>query len=292
MNIEVRQSPPSGEPGVSINDGGTATNLKAVSLNLAWPEFATEARISNDGGFASSKTKTVPLAALVDWELDDTIKGLFTKVVYVRFNGSGIDNTKTYSDDIILDTTAPSINSSAAAVTTSGIEVKVDATDDITGVEVIEIDINNKKISKEYSKTVKVSLAEAGMTVSGSSVSKVSVTTLRVRVRDAVNNWTEWNDLALPGGTVVASQNQTAKKTLKMNTKKAVTGKAIAQFVSLKLPKNSKISVKISASSKKVCKVVKTSVRGIKPGICRITVSVKPRTGKAKIKTVSLRVSK
>jgi hypothetical protein len=168
--------------------------------------------------------------------------------------------------------------------------VKIERND--TGVEVIEIDINNKKISKEYSKTVKVSLAEAGMTVSGSSVSKVSVTTLRVRVRDAVNNWTEWNDLALPGGTVVASQNQTAKKTLKMNTKKAVTGKAIAQFVSLKLPKNSKISVKISASSKKVCKVVKTSVRGIKPGICRITVSVKPRTGKAKIKTVSLRVSK
>jgi hypothetical protein len=64
MTIEARQSPPSGEPGVSINDGGTATNSKVVSLNLAWPEYATEARISNDGGFASSKTKTVPLSSV------------------------------------------------------------------------------------------------------------------------------------------------------------------------------------------------------------------------------------
>ena len=291
MTIEARQSPPSGEPGVSINDGGTATNSKVVSLNLAWPEYATEARISNDGGFAQSKTKTVPLSALVDWELDDSVKGIFTKVVYVRFNGSGIDNTKTYSDDIILDITAPTINSSTAVATTSKIDVKVDATDDITGVEKIEIDNGSKIVSKDYSKTVEVSLSEIGMAVSAASVAKASTQSLQVRVRDGAGNWTKWQGLVLSGKSVVVA-NQSAGRAMSINTNKAVSGKSIAQFAKLTVPKNSKLSVKVASSSKKICRVVGTSIRGLKAGTCKVTVSAKPKTGKTQSKTVSLKVSK
>jgi hypothetical protein len=299
MNIEVRETPPSGEPGVSINDGATATNSKTVSLNLAWPEYATEARISNDGGFAPSKTRTVPLSALVDWELDDSVKGLFTKVVYVRFNGSGIDNTKTYSDDIILDTTAPTINSSSAVATTSRINVKIDAKDDITGVETIEIDNGQKTISKKYSKTVKVSLSEAGMAVSGASVAKSSsavakssVKKLRVRVRDAAGNWTRWKNVNLSGKSVVVVKNQSGSKSLIITTKKSVSSKSIAKFAKISVPKNSKLTLKVKTSSRKVCRVSGSKVMALKSGTCRVTVTVKPKSGKATTKTVSLKVSK
>ena len=292
MSIEARQSPPSGEPGVSINDGGTATNSKTVSLNLAWPEYATEARISNDGGFASSKTKTVPLSALVDWELDDSVKGIFTKVVYVRFNGSGIDTTKTYSDDIILDTTAPTITSSSAVATSAAINVKVNATDDITGVDKIEIDNGSRTINKDYSKNLSVSLAEAGMAVSSSSVHKSAVRTLRVRVRDAAGNWTQWRTLSLSGKSVVVVQNQQSTQSLVMNTKKSVSGKSIAQFAKMKVPSGARVLIKISASSKFVCRMIGSSVKGIKSGACKVTVSVKPKTGTTTSKTISLKVSK
>lgn len=290
MSIEVRQSPPSGEPGVSINDGGAATNSKVVSLNLAWPEYATEARISNDGGFASSKTKTVSLSAIVDWELDDSVKGIFTKVVYIRFNGSGIDNTKTYSDDIILDTTAPTINSSTAVATTSKIEVKVDAIDDITGVEKIEIDNGTKIVSKDYAKTVEYSLSDLGMVVSAASVAKASAQSLQVRVRDGAGNWTKWQSLALSGKEIVVA-NQHTGKAMSINTKKAVSGKSIAQFAKLTIPKNSKLSVKVASSSMKICRVIGTSIRGLKAGTCKVTVSAKPKIGRTQSKTVSLRVS-
>lgn len=289
MNIEARQTPPAGEPGVSINDGDTATNTKAVTLNLAWPEYATEARISNDGGFAPSKTQRVPLSALINWELDDSIKGLFTKVVYVRFNGSGIDTTKTYSDDIILDTTAPVITSSSAVATTSSINVKVAATDDITGVDKLEIDNGNTTITKDYSKTLSIPLAEAGMAVSGSSVSKSSVKTLRVRVQDGAGNWTQWRNLGLTGASVVVQK--LISVSLKVRTTKSVSGKSIAQAAKMKVPPGAKVSIKVSSSSKTVCRVVGSAVKGIKAGTCKVSLSVKPKTGKTTTKTISLRVS-
>jgi YVTN family beta-propeller protein len=292
QTFSILPSPPSGEVGVSIKSGDTYTNKKEVPLDLIWPEYATAVRISNDGGFAASKTKSVSLTASVNWVLDDSLKGLFTKVVYVRFTGSGIDNTKTYSDDIILDTTAPTINSSSAIATTSSIDVKVDATDDITGVETIEIDNGQKIISKDYSKTVKVSLGEAGMAVSGASVSKSSVKTLRVRVRDAAVNWTEWKNLTLTGKSVVVVQNQQNSKSLTLSTRRSVSGKSIAQFAKIEVPSGSKMAIKISASSKKTCRVTGTSVKGLKSGTCKITVSVKTKSGKTKTKTVSLKVSK
>ena len=115
----VKPLPPDGEIGVSINRGSPYTNNKKVKVRIVWPFGATEVRISNDGGFASSTTQTLSLAEFADWELDDSISGVFTKVIYVRFGGPEVDRSKTYTDDIILDTTSP-ITSSV-----SGISAKV-----------------------------------------------------------------------------------------------------------------------------------------------------------------------
>lgn len=281
--------PPKGNVGISINAAVAYTNSKKVKLSIVWPACAITVTISNDGGFGS--IESFPVKAEIDWELDDSVKGVFTKVAYMRFSGSGIDNTKTYSDDIILDTNAPVINSSSAVATSSKIEVKVDATDDITGVEKIEIDNGAKVISKDYSKIVEVSLSEASMVVSTPSVSKSAAQTLQVRVRDGAGNWTKWENLFLSGKTAVVA-GPSSSKAMTLDTKKAVTGKSIAQFAKLVIPKNSKLSLNVALSSKKICRVIGTSIRGLKAGTCKVTVSAKPKTGKTQSKTVSLKVSK
>lgn len=290
--IEVRQTPPSGEPGVSINDGDTATNQKAVTLNLAWPEYATEARISNDGGFASSKTRTVPLGATIDWELDDSIKGLFTKVVYVRFNGSGIDNTKTYSDDIILDTTAPTISNATAVATSTRLNFTVNAVDDITGVEQIQFDNGQTSVTKSFSRNVRVPLSQVNMAVSNASVSKSSVKTIRVRVRDGAGNWTKWRTVKLTGRTVKVVSNQTNTKTLTLTGTKKLTARSLAKSAGLKVATSSKISMKVSAASRKNCRVTRGSLQGLRNGTCKISVTVKSVTGKSSTKAFRIRVSR
>jgi hypothetical protein len=153
--VQVFPAPPNAEPGVSINDGSPYTNRKGVVLNLSWPARATEARISNDGGFAPSRTTTVSVAPNQPWTLDDSVSGKYTKVVYVRFGGSGIDRSKTYSDDIMLDTSPPEITSASASsgdakaagltgtvvskANKSIVLVKVKARDRLTGVRKLQV---------------------------------------------------------------------------------------------------------------------------------------------------------
>ena len=282
-------TPPPGSVGVSINNAVVYTNSKKVKLSVIWPACASTLTISNDGGFGSAKS--FPVKSEIDWELDDSVTGIFTKVVYLRFDGSGIDNTRTYSDDVILDTNAPTINSSAAVATSSKIEIKVDATDDITGVEKIELENGTKIIGKDYSKIIEVSISEVGMVVSEASLSKFSNPSLRVRVRDGAGNWTRWENLSITGRAVVVA-SPSSSKAMALDVKKAVTGKVIAKFAKLVIPKNSKVSLKIKLSSEKFCRLIGTSIRGIKTGTCKVTVSVKPKTGNAQSRTVVLKISK
>jgi hypothetical protein len=285
MSIEVRQSPPSGEPGVSVKDGASFTNSKTVQLNLVWPDYATEARLSNDGGFAASKTRTVALANSVEWELDDSVKGIYTKVVYVRFNGSGIDITKTYSDDIILDTNAPTVDSSSIATASGNMELSLKATDDVTGVDKVEIRNGGNKVEKSFAAKVRVPLSDLGLKPSTSSVQKLVATTISFRVSDVAGNWTAWQDMALGGATpAIAASFLSKSKTLKVMS--------IATFAKLSVPSTSKVSLKVASSSVKNCKVVGALLKGLKIGLCKVTVTVMTKKGRAVSRAVTLKVTK
>lgn len=205
--VEVRQKPPAGDVGISINDGDAFTNSKSVGLNLIWPENTVQVRVSNDGGFAASKTKTFDIDDTVAWNLDDTLTGIFSKVVYVRFIGSGVDGTKTFQDDIVLDTTAPVISSASAtpatgsaavslqstrsavvdlrlgAKKTTTYRVKISAKDRLSGVS--KVQFNTKASAKgaksaNFSRSLKV---------------RTSSRTLWVRVRDGAGNFTKWRQV-------------------------------------------------------------------------------------------------
>jgi hypothetical protein len=130
------------------------------------------------------------------------------------------------------------------------------------------------------------------MPVSESAVFKASAKSLRVRVRDGAGNWAKWQGLTLSGKSVVATQNQSVTKTLAMSVKKPVTGALIAKFAKLNIPKSSKVSLSVASSFKKFCQVRGASVKGLKPGLCKVSVRVKSGDGKVVSKLVSLRISK
>jgi hypothetical protein len=310
-SIDVRKSPPSGEPGVSIIDGASYTNSKSVKLNLVWPEYATEARISNDGGFAASKTQTKDLAASIDWELDDSVKGVYTKVVYVRFNGVA-DTTKTYSDDIILDTTAPTIESSSASAASSSVDVSLKATDDITGVNKVEIRNDTKIVKKDYATKVSIPMADLALSVSSSGVRKSATTAVDIRVSDNAGNWTGWQTVTVAGLTKTPAVTTPEVTTPEVKTpvvttpevktsmakapvvtlKKSTPAKTIASYAKLKVKTGSVVSLKLSSKSTKYCKVIKSTLKGLKVGTCTVTVTVKPKAGRSTSKTVTLKVTK
>lgn len=110
INVDVRRKPlpGAGAVGVSINGAEIFTNDTNVRLRVKWPALATDLAVSNDGGFETSSSFPLPANGFVNWKLDSSGPERLPKTVYVRYYGSGTD-TVTYTDDIILDQTAPVI---------------------------------------------------------------------------------------------------------------------------------------------------------------------------------------
>lgn len=116
-DIQVMLAPLSDEPGISISNGASRTNSREVSVNMVWPAYATSARVSNDGAFALSTTRTISLANSFSWTLEDAGDGVYSSSVYVRFVGPGIDRTRTYTDSIVLDRSSASVATSTTSTT-------------------------------------------------------------------------------------------------------------------------------------------------------------------------------
>jgi hypothetical protein len=195
-----------GEIGVSINDGSSYTRSKAVTIELVWPRGATAARISNDGGFKPSSTRSVPLASSIKWELDDSVKGSYTKIVYVRFTGPGIDSTETYTDDIILDTVSPILDSvavdyldpkaktvvvsSARIANGKSFKMIIKASDRISGIGTVEIK------NRTTGKLTKLKYVRPKSTSQSFQI-KSSTKIFLVRVLDRAGNTSSWKSLVV-----------------------------------------------------------------------------------------------
>jgi hypothetical protein len=110
--IDIRLAPPSGELGISINDGAFATNDPHVTLALVWPRLAQSALVSNDGGFGVNQLFDV--SPHVGWTLPSSGSGRLPKTVYARFRG-GESGRETYTDDIVLDEGLPIVSSARAS---------------------------------------------------------------------------------------------------------------------------------------------------------------------------------
>ena len=89
---------------------------------------------------------------------------------------------------------------------------------------------------------------------------------------------------------VVTTAPSTTRTAPSLTTKKSATASAVAKYAGLTVASGSKVTLKVAASSAKVCRVTGTSVKGLKKGSCRVTVTVRPKKGKAASKTVTLAV--
>ena len=72
---------------------------------------------------------------------------------------------------------------------------------------------------------------------------------------------------------------------------KAATATSLAKFAKVTVPAGAKVNVKVPSSSSKYCKLVGSSVKGIKKGLCKVTLTVTPKKGSVVTKTVVLKVS-
>jgi hypothetical protein len=131
----------SGPVGVSINSAATFTTSTAVTLTIHEPAGANQVQISNDGGFSNPDTRAVSGTDTYSWNLVSSGAERLPKTVYVRFLGSGIDATQTYTDDIILDEDAPTLNSASITQTrdraAGGWVLKVKARDANSGLDLL-----------------------------------------------------------------------------------------------------------------------------------------------------------
>jgi hypothetical protein len=191
----VPDSPAGRDTGVSIDDGADFTNNPDVLLHLGWKAWPIDkVKVSNDGGFAPSKTRVFDLTSgdPLPWRLVVLGNERLPKTVYVRFHspsrGAGWDQI-TYSDDIVLDTVVPQILSltitqpGATSLASSRRTLRVKAKDNRSGVQSIQI---SKGKPRKKAKVVKYRKAVAAP---GSG-------RLFVRVRDGAGNWSKWRGVA------------------------------------------------------------------------------------------------
>lgn len=211
MEVQVLKINTAARPSISINAGNPYTNTKNVELDIVWPKWATSMEVSNDGGFPASQSQTFELNDKTSWALDDSVYGLYTKVVYVRFSGIYIDANKVYSDDVVLDTTSPTLSTASSAKASGGtdgsigtaasgfinenlrfakkvksstkvISVKTKAKDDRSGLGKVQVSLNASGASSAivaYKPQVKITVPKTAKKV-------------WVRVADGAGNWSKW----------------------------------------------------------------------------------------------------
>jgi hypothetical protein len=98
------------------------------------------------------------------------------------------------------------------------------------------------------------------------------------------------NTPTTPGS--ISATTPTVKLAPTVKVARTLSGKAIASYAKLTVASTSKISLRVGSTSAKVCRVVGTSLKGLKAGTCKVTVSVKPKRGTTKSKTVSVKVTR
>jgi hypothetical protein len=202
--LETSATPPptpSGPIGVSINDGASATNSTRVTLNVSWPRTAQSILVSNDGGFKNPQT--FPLATTIPWTLPSTGAERLPKIVYVRFQ-DGTNSPVTFSDDIILDETAPQVTSATTTPSSPtfspqfagsrkdrSVTIAVHAIDDNSGIAAVQLRVKGARTS--LATMTLSSRTRTGRRVINARVHvRTRARSLEVRVRDSAGNWSRW----------------------------------------------------------------------------------------------------
>jgi hypothetical protein len=186
--VVLPAAPEDREPGVSIDDGADFTNNAKVKLHLGWDGLLDRVKVSNDGGFAPSKTKEIKIRqeGPLDWTVVELAAERIPRTVYVKFHYVAYGWQKqTYTDDIILDTVEPQIvsatttQSGAATLAAAQRTLRVKAKDNKSGIVSMQVSTGKPR------KKAKVVTYRKAVKVNGTG-------RVFVRVRDGAGNWSKW----------------------------------------------------------------------------------------------------
>jgi hypothetical protein len=203
LSVKVTLASRSGEVGLSINDGAVATNDPNVTLSVRWPYLAETMLVSNDGGFGSAGgAVSLPVAAETAWTLRTSGPERSTMIVYARFSG-GTSGRETYTDDIILDQRAPTVQSASAQGGSVGASVsgaragkrrsiKVQAADENSGIEFVEVSAMGSSTTLVRQRVNRKGSVGKKKVTSTVSVTAAPRARLRVRVFDVAGNPSKW----------------------------------------------------------------------------------------------------
>ena len=113
---------------------------------------------------------------------------------------------------------------------------------------------------------------------------------------DRAGNWSSYQTLPVSraGSSTVNTPTVVTPTVVapKVTMSKSATAKSIASYAKLTVLSTSKVTLKVVSGYSKFCKVSGTSLKGLKAGTCKVSVTVKPKKGGSKSKTVTLKVTK
>lgn len=144
-----------------------------------------------------------------------------------------------------------------------------------------------KIVSTETDMTKILSIAR---TTASSSTSDAGTDTVTWSKWTADANGTDGRLVTISDISFSAPKFKVTKVPLTLSSKKATTFKAIALYAGLSVPTGATVTAVVASASKSICRVIGTTIKGSKKGTCRVTVTVKPKTGSKKVRTVSLTV--
>jgi PKD repeat protein len=189
LTVDVRPLPPLGPVGVTIDADVYATSSPSVALRIVWPLYAASALLSNDSRFGSG-AQTRGLKPTIDWRLSS---GNGTKTLRVRFPGSG-NPDKTYTDEIVLDTGAPAVQTAAyTGRNGAAAQILVKATEAVSGISQLEF-----STSRSGGKTVTLSGPKSqGATKLARIIEvKIAARPTWMRARSVAGNWSPWHAIS------------------------------------------------------------------------------------------------
>jgi PKD domain len=195
VQVDVRRTPPGGEVGLSINGGAYATNDPNVRVSLVWRNLDVTALLSNDGGFGPAGNATeFAVAPTLDWTLPTDRRERLPKTVWARLKGRPGAEDRDLTDDIILDTTEPVVDS-ASFVTSArtatfarlaAMRIRFSATDNAAGIGGVFVTTDKTRPGT----LIKVA---RDRTVDGAVVrARLGSGPVYLRVRDAAKNLSAW----------------------------------------------------------------------------------------------------
>jgi len=256
-----------------------AANLYDISLSGPCP-LASSSFSGNDGGVNRPSTETTTLTV---------------KMVGPHFkqNGSTL-NTGSLEVFIPKDTITACFGGTATELAASLGMTRAEA--GVTA-EVIKT-TGAPATGLQYATTV----IGDGLRISVSAVTFSDPTYNLLLHKAAVSSTTTTSTVPTTSGTTTtvvsggASTNLTtliqtnAASATQLSRSTSRTAKSLAAQAKLPILKGSTVSMKVFASSTKYCKARGSTIKGLKVGTCKVTVTVKPKKGPSRSKTLNLKV--